>query len=130
MLKITKKTEYALIAIRHIEDTDALVSSKDISKQYDIPKELMAKTLQLMAKAGYLKAIKGPNGGYESQISLEDISLKEFMESIEGPLGLIDCHANNDCNQINTCNIKDPIKRINNSLLNFLDNISLVEITR
>ena len=130
MLKITKKTEYALIAIRHIEDTDALVSSKDISKQYDIPKELMAKTLQLMAKAGYLKAIKGPNGGYESQISLEDISLKEFMESIEGPLGLIDCHASNDCSQINTCNIKDPIKRINNSLLNFLDNISLVEITR
>jgi len=130
MLKITKKTEYGLIAIRHIEDTDALVSSKDISKQYGIPKALMAKTLQLMAKAGYLKAIKGPNGGYKSQINLEDISLREFMESIEGPLGLIDCHTNNDCNQINTCNIKNPIKRINNSLINFLDNISLVEITR
>ena len=130
MLKITKKTEYALIAIRHIEDNKILVSSNDIAKRYDIPRELMAKTLQLMAKAGYLKAIKGPNGGYKSQISLENISLREFMESIEGPLGLIDCYTSKDCKQINACNIKDPIKRINNSLLNFLDNISLVEITR
>ena len=123
MLKITKKTEYALIAIRHIEDNKILVSSNDIAKQYDIPRELMA-------KAGYLKAIKGPNGGYKSQISLENISLREFMESIEGPLGLIDCYTSKDCKQINACNIKDPIKRINSSLLNFLDNISLVEITR
>lgn len=130
MLKITKKTEYALIAIRHIEDNNTLVSSKDIAKQYSIPKELMAKTLQLMAKSGYLKAIKGPNGGYKSQVNLENISLREFMESIEGPLGLIDCHTNNDCRQINKCNIQDPIKRINDNLLDFLDNISLVEITR
>tara|TARA_Y100000748_G_C15457784_1_gene473601 strand:+ start:251 stop:643 length:393 start_codon:yes stop_codon:yes gene_type:complete len=130
MLKITKKTEYALIAIRHIEMNNELVSSKDIARKYSIPSELMAKTLQLMTKAGYLKAIKGPNGGYKSKINLENISLREFMESIEGPLGLIDCHSNNDCAQLNECNIKNPIKRINNNLLNFLDNISLVEITK
>ena len=52
MLKITKKTEYALIALSHIASNDALVRSIDISKKYSIPKELMAKTLQLMAKVG------------------------------------------------------------------------------
>ena len=130
MLKITKKTEYALIAIRHIEDNNQLVSSKEIANKYSIPRELMAKTLQLMAKAGYLKAVKGPKGGYRSQVSLDKISLREFMESIEGPLALIDCHINDDCAQFDACSIKEPIKRINNNLLNFLDNISLVEITK
>ena len=132
MLKITKKTEYALIALSHIEahHKDALITSKNIAMQYTIPKELMAKTLQLMAKIGYIKAIKGPNGGYQSNLKLEDISLKDFIESIEGPLGLIDCHLNDECSQINSCNIKKPIKRINDNLLNFLDNISLVEITK
>ena len=52
------------------------------------------------------------------------------MESIEGPLALIDCHINDDCAQFDACSIKEPIKRINNNLLNFLDNISLVEITK
>ena len=130
MLKITKKTEYALIALSHIESNDVLVRSIDIAKKYSIPKELMAKTLQLMAKVGYIKAVKGPNGGYKSDINLDDISLKEFIESIEGPLGLIDCQISEECTQIDFCNIKKPIKRINDNLLNFLDNISLMEITR
>ena len=130
MLKITKKTEYALIALSHIASNDALVRSIDISEKYSIPKELMAKTLQLMAKVGYIKAIKGPNGGYQSNINLDDISLKKFIESIEGPLGLIDCQISEECTQIDFCNIKKPIKRINDNLLNFLDNISLIEITR
>ena len=130
MLKITKRIEYALIAISHIENNNTLVSSKDIAIQYSIPKELLAKTLQLMAKAGYIKAVKGPNGGYKSHVSLEKISLKNFIESIEGPLGLIDCQINYECTQIDSCNIKTPIKRINDNLLNFLDNISLVEITK
>ena len=43
MLKITKKTEYALIALTHIKGSqDLLISSKDISKHYNIPTELMA----------------------------------------------------------------------------------------
>ena len=132
MLKITKRTEYALIALSHIDEhgKGALISSRDIAIQYAIPKELMAKTLQLMAKIGYIKAIKGPNGGYQSHIKLKDVSLKDFIESIEGPLGLIDCHLNDDFSQINLCNIKKPIKRINDNLLNFLDNISLLEITK
>tara|TARA_A100001037_G_C14964901_1_gene551056 strand:+ start:443 stop:835 length:393 start_codon:yes stop_codon:yes gene_type:complete len=130
MLKITKKTEYALIALSHIESNDVLVRSIDIAKKYSIPKELMAKTLQLMAKVGYIKAVKGPNGGYKSDVNLDDISLKEFIESIEGPLGLIDCQISEECTQIDFCNIKKPIKRINDNLLNFLDNISLMEITR
>ena len=59
MLKFTKKTEYALIALTHIKgNQDLLISSKDISKYYNIPAELMAKTLQLMARIGYIKAVK------------------------------------------------------------------------
>ena len=132
MLKITKRTEYALIALSHIEsyNKNAVIRSKDIAIQYAIPKELMAKTLQLMAKIGYIKATKGPNGGYKTNIKSEDISLRDFIESIEGPLGLIDCQINDECTQFSMCNIKKPIKRINDNLLNFLDNISLVEITK
>ena len=48
MLKITKKVEYALIAIRHLqENQDNLVPVSDISASYGIPKEILAKTCLL-----------------------------------------------------------------------------------
>ena len=131
MLKITKKIEYALIALTHIKGSqDLLISSKDISRHYNIPTELMAKTLQLMSRVGYIKAVKGSRGGYQSNSNLDKVSLKEFIESLEGPLALTDCSSADNCNQLATCNIKDPINKINDSLLNFLDNISVVEITK
>jgi len=132
MLKITKRTEYALIALSHIENSpkEDLISSNKIASHYNIPKELMAKTLQSMVREGYLKAVKGPSGGYQSNIKLKDISLKDFIESLEGPLALTDCYIGDDCDQITACNIKEPIKKINDNLLDFLDNISLVEITK
>ena len=47
MLKITKKVEYALIAVRHLqENKDKLVPVAEISSSYGIPREVLAKTLQ------------------------------------------------------------------------------------
>ena len=131
MLKITKKTEYALIALTHIKgNQNLLISSKEIANHYNIPAELMAKTLQLMARIGYIKAIKGSRGGYQANAQLDKVSLKEFIESLEGPLALTDCTFTYNCDQLSTCNIKKPINRINDNLLNFLDSISVIEITK
>tara|TARA_B100000131_G_C18050565_1_gene586267 strand:- start:276 stop:701 length:426 start_codon:yes stop_codon:yes gene_type:complete len=132
MLKITKRTEYGLIALTHIKHSskDNLISSNKIASHYNIPKELMAKTLQVMVKKGYLKAVKGSSGGYKSNVKLKDVSLKDFIESLEGPLALTDCYISDKCEQITACNIKEPINRINDNLLDFLDNISLMEITK
>ena len=66
MLNITKTIEYALIAIRHINQVDKkyLCKAKEISSIYNIPPEILAKTLQKLCKLDYLNAIKGSHGGY------------------------------------------------------------------
>ena len=70
MLNITKTVEYALIALRHINNADGKVhTSKEIALLYNIPRELLAKTLQKLCKKGYLNAIQGP---------MEDIYLIEI----------------------------------------------------
>ena len=76
MLNITKKVEYALIAIRHIKNSkeNSLHSSKEIATRYNIPYELLSKVLQKLCKLKYLKAIKGPYGGYKLSKSLDNIS--------------------------------------------------------
>tara|TARA_Y100000590_G_scaffold198865_1_gene225830 strand:+ start:16 stop:408 length:393 start_codon:yes stop_codon:yes gene_type:complete len=128
MLNITKKIEYALIAIRHMNNSKELCSSREISSQYNIPHEIMAKTLQQLSKIGYLHAIKGPNGGYYVNKTINKVKLIDFIENIEGPFGLVQCSTNSDCDLIEFCNIKSPIDKINLNLRKALSEIKLNDV--
>ncbi|MBT3478003.1 MAG: Rrf2 family transcriptional regulator [Candidatus Marinimicrobia bacterium] len=132
MLKITRKVEYALIALRHMqsENNDGLTSAKEIATQYGIPQQLLAKTLQQMAKDGIVEAVQGPAGGYRILANLDHISLKDFFENLEGPLGMMDCFFESDCIQLGTCNIRVPIQRINDNMRNMFSQMSVREVTQ
>ena len=130
MFKLTKKAEYALIALRHLQmKDDMLCSSREISELYMIPKEILAKVMQKMVKLDYIDGFKGSNGGYKLKKSLKKIRLAEFIEKIEGPLGLVDCNVNIDCAQINQCNIKMPINKINENIKIIFNKIKIADIT-
>ena len=130
MLNITKTIEYALIAIRHISQNKVndISSAKEISSVYNIPHEIMAKTMQKLCRLGYLGAIKGSHGGYFLKKSLDEINLIDFMESLEGPIGIVKCSIDEHCNLTEVCNIKTPIQRVNENIRNVLSNISINEV--
>ena len=131
MLKITKKVEYALIAVRHLHNkkNNKLCTSREIADFYNIPKPLLAKILQILSKRNIISAVKGPYGGYKISKNSTKIKMTQFFEILEGPMGLVDCHYNSDCLQIDCCSIKDPINRINNSVKSLFDKMTLAEIT-
>ena len=131
MLKLTRKVEYALISLRHMQgkSTNSISSTKEIANHYNIPVEILAKTLQHMAKENIIEAINGPRGGYRIEAKLNKINLVEFFEKVEGPLGLSDCFYDANCMQIEFCNIRSPIERINNSMINMFRNMSVQDIT-
>ena len=132
MLKITRKVEYALIALRHMQlkQSDKLTSTKEIATRYGVPQQLLAKTLQQMARDNILEAVQGPTGGYRILAKLDRISLKDFFEKLEGPLGMMDCYFDSDCIQIGACNIRIPIQRINDNMRNLFSQMSVQEVTQ
>jgi len=130
MLKLTRKLEYALIALRHMQDKgDTFISAKEIAETYLIPKELLSKTLQQMARLNYIKAAQGPRGGYRIRKDLKKISMTQFMEDLEGPIGIVDCNINSDCIQLDNCNIRMPLKQINNNIRTIFNEIQVGDIT-
>ena len=131
MLNITKTIEYALIALRHINNNDKgrLYTSKEIASTYNIPQELLAKILQKLCKIGYLTGIKGAHGGYSLNKNLSKINLIDFIESIEGPVGMVKCITDLDCALLDICSIKSPINKINKNIRKALSKISLYELT-
>lgn len=119
------------MALRHMQEKEkgAVTTASDIAERYTIPNEILAKTMQLMARENIVEAVQGPRGGYRIKADLEKINLTEFFETLEGPLGLMDCYFDSECVQINCCTIRSPIQKINDNLRNMFSNMTVQEIT-
>ena len=131
MLKLTRKTEYALIALRHLRfiGKDNVVSSKEIANQYNIPKPLLSKVLQDLARQNFIEPIQGPRGGYKLKAKLDSFSMTEFFELMEGPWGIMDCYFDSNCELVETCNIRSPIQRLNESMRTMFDKMTVNDVT-
>jgi len=131
MLRLTKRTEYALIALRHMAqgEVSSLSTAAAIASAYDLPRELLAKALQQMAKSGYLEPVQGPKGGYQLKQKLDEISLMDFLVEMEGQLALVTCLDEGACSILETCIIKSPVDQLNHRLQAFLRTVTLSDIT-
>ena len=131
MLKITKKVEYALIAIKHLQDhQDKIVPVSDISALYGIPKEILAKTLQKLAGSNIIESCKGPAGGYKVTNEVAKTTLNDFFEILEGPTAIMDCYFQDGCDHLNSCNIRTPINKINDSIRDLFSSLTLADISQ
>ena len=131
MLKITRKVEYALIALRHLQANreEQLSSAKEIAETYGIPQELLAKILQRLAREDIIIAVKGAAGGYKLVTDPNTINMTKFFEIMEGPMGIMDCYFDSGCNQLHGCTIRTPINRINDSIRSMFNKMTLADIT-
>ena len=129
MFKLTKTIEYGLIALAHLQSNpNDLISAREIAQKYLIPYDILAKILQKMSHCNYISSTKGVNGGYKINLSKNEINLTQFIEKMEGPISIVNCIMEYDCEQIENCNIKNPINKINNSIRQLLDQVYLNEI--
>ena len=132
MLRLTKKTEYGIIALKHImnQPGDTVTSAKEIAGHYNIPAENMAKILQMLARKGVVSSCQGAHGGYILAKDATKISLSEIIESIEGPVGLVECVTDSECGctQLENCNISEPFQVIQKQFKIFLSGITLADI--
>ena len=124
MVKFSKKIEYSLIALRYIANSgEEIITAKEISNKYNIPHELLAKILQKLKKENILMSNQGVNGGYKLSKPLNEISLSELIDKIEGKTAIVECmHTDNisECFISDSCSIKDPINKMQIELENLL----------
>ena len=131
MLKLTKKADYGLMAMKHLAERghgDAC-SAKDVAEAYGIPQEALAKILQRLAKAGLLQSQHGINGGYTLARDPKSISAFEVIQAIEGPLFITSCvTVRGECDQTDRCTVREPLRKVSNSIEEVLRRITIAEM--
>jgi FeS assembly SUF system regulator len=131
MLRLSKKADYALIAMKHlaIRPDSMSASAREIAEQYDIPIELMAKVLQRLARHGLVTSHQGTRGGYRLARAPSIISVADIIQAIDGPLTVTACSTDaENCYQYAKCSVRDPLWRIRERILSALATCSLQEV--
>jgi FeS assembly SUF system regulator len=131
MLRLSKKADYALMAMKHLANRPdaASASAREIAEQYDIPIELMAKVLQRLARHRLLTSHQGTRGGYRLARASCAISVADIIEAIDGPLTVTACSTEaENCGQYAKCSVRDPLWRIKDRIVAALATCSLQEM--
>lgn len=136
MLRLSKKADYALIAMKHLAQKreaaatrTVSTSAREIAEQYDIPIELMAKVLQRLVRTGLLTSHQGTRGGYTLGRPSASITVADVIQAIDGPFTVTACSTdNNDCEQYGKCSVRDPLWRIRERIVAALGTVSLAEM--
>jgi Rrf2 family protein len=133
MLRLTKKADYGLMALKYLAEQPGecvgAQSAKDIAQAYHIPSPLLAKILQTLAKAGLLVSHAGTNGGYALARPASEISAFEVIRAIDGPLFITSCITiHGSCDLAGHCTIKEPLRKVNDSIKELLSNIFISDL--
>lgn len=118
MLKLSKKSEYALMAARYMAliNHGSAVTAKEIADNYNISYELTSKVLQSLARNQIAVSYKGVKGGYSLLKNPIEISLIDLIKAVESDYQIAEClktdSGNNLCNYENCCKIKDPLAEV------------------
>ena len=131
MLRLSKKVDYALLALQHLASDGApgFVSARVIAARFDIPLELLAKILQQLAHHRLIAAEKGVRGGYQLVRRPNAISIADVIQAVDGPMTFTACSpADTECEQFATCTVRDPLWRVKERLLAVLRTVTIADM--
>src|SRR5207248_9364003 len=98
VLQISRKIDYGLRAMIHLAGLPAakIASLQDLSVTLHIPREFLAKILNVLTGKGLVRSSRGAHGGYQLARPARDISFLEVIEAVEGPVQLHVCLDHKD----------------------------------
>lgn len=134
MNRIHRKLEYALIALKHMNQKrpGELTTVKEICQRYGTPFDATARVLQQMVQGKFLKSEQGAYGGYLIMRDLTKVSLRELIEKVVGPIEMVKCMGDSEievpCEIKDKCNIMLPLMSLNEKLVRFYENINVHEL--
>lgn len=136
MLALTRKTDYALVALSELaRHAPATLSARKMADVTDIPLPVLSGVLHQLVHHELVTSVRGVQGGYRLSRPADAISLVDVIRAIDGPPRLTQCcshspshDAGEPCNLEPRCRITGPMQKVHRGLLEFMSKIALTQI--
>lgn len=131
-MKISTKGRYALrlMVDLAVNDNGEYISLKVISQRQNISNKYLEQIITILSKAGFVKSIRGSNGGYKLAKSPKDYTVGMIIRLTEGSLAPVACldSEENDCTRNESCVTLSVWKKLHDAINDVVDNITLEDL--
>jgi Rrf2 family protein len=92
-MQFTKAEEYGMFGVLYLAEKDRQIVTplSEISESQGIPEKFLAKIFQSLSKSGIVRSHRGVRGGFTLARDPKEITIKEVLETIQGPYHLMKC---------------------------------------
>ncbi|MBO5054730.1 MAG: RrF2 family transcriptional regulator [Lachnospiraceae bacterium] len=131
-MKISTKGRYALRLMLDLalHDNDAPVRIKDIAARQEISDKYLEQIISSLNKAGYVKSIRGPQGGYKLAKAPSYYTVGMILRLTEGSLAPVACLDDevNQCIRQESCATLELWRRLDDAIKSVVDTITLANL--
>ena len=134
-MKISTRGRYALRLMLDLAlaDPEEYCSVKSIAARQQISEKYMEQIISQLVKAGFVRSVRGAQGGYSLTKTPEEISVGDIIRVMEGPIAPVDCllsgkEDNKYCTKACTCVTRGVWAKVGDSITQVLDSITLQDL--
>jgi Rrf2 family protein len=130
-MQISQSAGYAIhgLLYLHLYEDGRPIQLNSIAKGLKVSESYLSKIFQTLAKSSLVSSFRGAKGGFILVKTAEDITLREVIEMIDGPIVQAKCCIGRpDCNERDKCNVFRRIYEIQQNIYDSLENISIIDL--
>ena len=131
-MRITLESDYALRIVSTLAKSGEIVDANTLAEQTSVSLRFALKILRKLAQGGIVSSYKGVRGGYKLKASPENITLKDVIELIDGPIAIARClESSETCSMISdktACIYHHIFDKISLELATKLQNITIADV--
>ena len=131
-MKVSTKGDYgirALIELAHHYGDPKPTQSGEIAARQGIPESYLEQLLTTLRRAGFIRSVRGPQGGHALIRDPETLSVSEVIAALEGSILPIDClDESSACSKSGGCAQRDMWQAVREAILGVLDNTAIADL--
>ena len=131
-MQVSRKVDYALRAVIFLSEQDALIPlpAKEIAERRRIPIKFLEKIIRDLMRHDIVRSHRGAHGGYTLSRPPTEISFRQVIEAIEGPISLNVCVAGQkDCSVLSSCNMQRVWAEGQRRVLDYFSETTLADVS-
>ena len=126
-MNLTTKGKYAVTAALDLamqqRNIESFTKISDVANRQSIPASYLEQIFSHLRKAGILRAVRGPNGGFKLARPSDEIMIGEIINAVERNMDATQCSGEGVCNSGTKC-------IAHNFWIDFNDNVNQFLMTR
>ena len=132
-MELSKASGYGLFGMIYLakQPQGKIVSLSEIAKAENLPEKFLAKIFQNLGRSGLIRSYRGARGGFSLARPANKITVKELLESIQGPICFVKCLSDlQDCEKKEICKLRKLWKRVQDYAMKLMTQNTLADLAK